>query len=242
MELDATPPSNEYERPIGPPTLKQAKKQAARAKSAAKQTRRAIRREAMSGVVMSSTSGIKKNEKPKKESAQSLIKKSKRVTSWSVKDGVSVADGVREEEMILFPLPALSIRDNGARTTSAEATPAKKEKPSRAEKKVDKKHRAWLAAADALVVRVEMEREQKDKEEREQQRSRKGEGLDEELAVLEKEQKEYAERLEKRMGEIKDEARKTRRRRTPTAVKDDVEVDDLAAMLGLVGMGRKHGK
>jgi hypothetical protein len=230
MELDTIFSSNEYEKPIGPLTFKSTKKQAARAKTAAKAVRKASRRDAVSGVVMSSTSGIKKKRKPRPTKTDRVAK-------------AAAEKGKGEEEMKEMSLPeAMAILNSPGENMSVEAIPAGEGESARAGKKVEEKKRALLAAAEALVVRAEMEKEQKEKDKLEHQRSRKGKVLDVELVLLEKEQTEHAERLGKHMGEIKDEAHRARKKRTPTAVKGDIAVDDLAAMLGLVGMGRKHGK
>jgi hypothetical protein len=228
MELDTTFSSNEYEKPIGPLTLKSTKKQATRAKSEAKAAGKASRNHVMSGVLKSSTSGIKK-------------KRQRRVTKTDrVAKAVAEQDKGGEEKQDESLPDAMAILSVPGEATSVEATSAKKGKTSRAEKKVDKKKRALLAAAEALVVRAEIEREQKEKDKFEHQRSRKGKVLDEELALLEKQQAEYAERLSKGQEGIKDLAGRARRK-VALIMKNDAEVEDLAELLGLVGMGRNHG-
>jgi hypothetical protein len=134
-------------------------------------------------------------------------------------------------------------REPTKREKRAMAAEAKKKAES--DKKVDKREQALLDAAEALIAKVDKEREQTEKGKLVQkaQRSRtrgiKGENLDEEVAALEAEQAEYARKIDNLREESREEARQTYEK---AAVENGeaTEVDDLAKLLDLVEMGRKH--
>ncbi|PMD13258.1 hypothetical protein NA56DRAFT_755963 [Hyaloscypha hepaticicola] len=114
----------------------------------------------------------------------------------------------------------------------------KAQKKQEADQRANKREQALLDAAEALIAKVDWEREQKAR--RFRTRGIEGENLDEEVAALKAEQAEYAQRIDKPREEGKEEARQAYEE---AAVEEGkvTEVDELAKMLDLVGMGRKHG-
>jgi hypothetical protein len=127
------------------------------------------------------------------------------------------------------------------------AMAAEAKKIAESDRRVDKRQQALLDAAEALIAKVDMDREQYEKEKEKlfqkarpfRTRDIEGEKLDEELAALKTEQAEYAERIDKLREESKEQARQAYDK--SAAEKGEVtEVDELAKMLSLVGMGRKH--
>jgi hypothetical protein len=184
---------------------------------------------------------------------------------WSVTEGnrelrddeVRMMQGMQDLKLLLPPPQMLEAEE--------ENKPKRKQRPTKAERK----EMALLAATEELVAKVHVEVEgarelivhvgsereqrrqriesdrQKRKQRLEERNIRLGMELDLELKALEdKPRGEFQERLD-RKGEIKDKASRERRRKVVTqalAEREDAEVDDVAAKLGLLGMGRKHGQ
>ena len=114
----------------------------------------------------------------------------------------------------------------------------KAQKKQEADQRANKREQALLDAAEALIAKVDWEREQK--AQRFRTRGIEGENLDEEVAALKAEQAEYSQRIDKLREEGTEEARQAYEE---AAVEEGkvTEVDELAKMLDLVEMGRKHG-
>jgi hypothetical protein len=184
---------------------------------------------------------------------------------WSVTEGnrelrddeVQMMQGMQDLKLLLPPPQMLEAEE--------ENKPKRKQRPTKAERK----EMALLAAAEDLVAKVHVEVEgqrelivhgeskreqrkqrvesdrQKRKQRLEERNTRLGMELDLELKALEDERRgEFQERLD-RNGEIKDEASRERRRKVITQAlteREDAEVDDVAAKLGLLGMGSKHSQ
>jgi hypothetical protein len=184
---------------------------------------------------------------------------------WSVAEGkrelrgdeVQMMQGMQDLKLLLPPPQMLE--------AEGESKPKRKQRPTKAERK----EMALLAAAEELVakvhvevegareliVHVESEREQrkqraeidrqKRKQRLEERNIRLGMELDLELKALEdKSPGEFQERLD-RKGVIKDNASRERRRKVVAqalAEREEAEVDDVAAKLGLLGMGGNHGQ
>ncbi len=107
-----------------------------------------------------------------------------------------------------------------------------------ADKRANKREQALLDAAEALIAKVDREREQKARRFRTQ--GIEGENYEEEVAALKADQAEYSERIEK----LREEGREKARQAFEEAAVEEgkvTEVDELAKMLDLVGMGRQHG-
>jgi hypothetical protein len=75
-------------------------------------------------------------------------------------------------------------------------------------------------------------------------RNWKRKALEEELASLREEENEYNERLGRKKGdmEVEDEGRRSRRTVAVQCLGMESKVDDIAAKMAELGMGRKHGK
>jgi hypothetical protein len=115
----------------------------------------------------------------------------------------------------------------------------KAQEKEEAHKRANKREQALLDAAEALIAKVDWEREQNEKAQRFRTRGIKGEDLDEEVAALKADQAEYYQRIDKLREEGREEARQAY---GEAAVEEGkvTEVDELAKMLDLVEMGRKH--
>jgi hypothetical protein len=184
---------------------------------------------------------------------------------WSVAEGkrelrddeVQMMQGMQDLNLLLPPPQMLEAEE--------ESKPKRKQRPTKAERK----EMALLAAAEELVAKVHVEVEgarelivhvgsekeqrkqraeidrQKRKQRLEERNIRLGMELDLELKALEdKSPGEFQERLD-RKGVIKDKASRERRRKVVAqalAEREEAEVDDVAAKLGLLGMGGNHGQ
>jgi len=113
---------------------------------------------------------------------------------------------------------------------------------------VDKRQQALLDAAEALIAKVDMDKEQYEKEKEKlfqkawpfKIRGIEREVSDEEVAALKAEQAEYVVRIEK----LREEGKKGARQAYDKSAAEEgesTEVDELAKMLDLVGMGKEHG-
>jgi hypothetical protein len=217
------------EGPIPNPTKAESRrlrKAMVKAEKKAKKARRSDTN-AMSGIIMSTTSGIKKKtkkgKKAKAKRAQNGVEEVKRATSWSV------ASGYGNEELGDIKLPASAMSDYDL------AAAREKRRLDRAAKK----ERALIAAAADLIVKVEGERKEL---ELRKNKSDVVEEMDREVDGLQAELREHAERVDMKYVEMREEARRKSKRIMRSLEGNDEEVDKIAAMFGLFGMGRTEGK
>ena len=128
------------------------------------------------------------------------------------------------------------------------AMAAEAKKIAESDRRVDKRQQALLDAAEALIAKVDMDKEQYEKQKEKlfqkawpfKIRGIEREVSDEEVAALKAEQAEYVVRIEKLREEGKKEARQAYDK-SAAEEGESTEVDELAKMLDLVGMGKEHG-
>ena len=188
----------------------------------------------MAGILMSSTSGIKKKDRKRPKLTKKQRQEARRVTSWSV------AEGYRTEELSDIKLRPPRALD--ALTEEEKEAAREKARLERELRKEQRRERALIKAARTLVQEVEDERENTKK-----LKTAIQDELEWELRVLQDEKLqaelgEHAQRVAGKVEEMKGEALRQSKRVTKTVQMNDAEVDKVAAMLGLFDMGRKHRK
>jgi len=201
--------------------------------------------DAMTGVKMSSTAGIKKKTRERKPRAKQPLPKSLSrpptrtgVYGWSVNDGDHELDRdelraiqSKKDMRLLLPPPQM-----------LEA-----ERASRAERKDIQKDLALAVAAEELVENVMADKKKNHSEQAGSKAQRRNTLIMGELEGLE-EEKNLS------MGKVtiadlrREEVRKERVRAVAAhppeerTVQENADIDDIAEKLGLVSMGRKRGK
>ncbi|KAE9362967.1 hypothetical protein N431DRAFT_475152 [Stipitochalara longipes BDJ] len=207
------------------------------------------RSDAMTGVKMSTTSGIKKKTKEKKAKVtkQPLLKMvtGTGVYGWSVNDGDKELDrdevrAIQAKKDIRLLLPPPQMLEAEAASASGLSS-----RRGRAERRDTKKHLVLAAAAEELVEKVQIKRENKRME-------RGGGRTDRRNTLAERELESLEEEQSATMGKAniadmrKEDARRERFKAVGAleerTLEENTEIDDIAEKLGLVSMGRKRGK